>query len=145
MSRLGRSALAATAATAVMLLPAASAGAGPTAKASGEELVTYLTTGKLKVSKNIGYLVLCGAPAGSTCQLETESKLKGKGFKTGTIRLSGAPVGGQAVEVRLTVSKRARKAMRGAIGSAKLITKVTATNLTTGEVDEDTQTFRFKK
>jgi hypothetical protein len=145
MKRQGLTAFAAAAAVAALLVPAASAGAGPTAKASGEELVTYLTGGKLKVKKKIKYLILCGAPAGQLCEIEVSNKLKLKGPDLGPLRSSGIFAGGQAVEIVIQTNKGARKAIKAKLRAARLKSEITATNLTTGEVDFDSESFKLKK
>ncbi|MGH2923069.1 MAG: hypothetical protein ACRDKH_03440 [Solirubrobacterales bacterium] len=137
--------LAALIAALALALPATTAGGAPTATTSGEELGTYLDTGKLKLRKRLNYLIACGAPAGQLCQLEVENKLKLKGPDLGPLRTSGIFAGGQTVEVFIQLNKGARVAAKRNIGAAKVKSSLTATNLTTGEVDVDEQTFRLKK
>jgi len=138
------SALAIVAALA-LLVPAATAGAGPAANKSGEELVVYQTTGKLELGKKITYQIACGAPAGQFCQLEVTNKLKLKGPDLGPLTSTGDFPGGQAIEVFIELNKGARLAAKRKIKAAKVASTITATNLTTGEVDFDEQTFRLKK
>ena len=128
-----------------LLVPAASAGAGPAANKSGEELVVYQTTGKLELGKRLTYLIACGAPAGQFCQLEVTNELKLKGPDLGPLTSSGVFPGGQVVEVFIELNKGARLAAKRKIGAAKVASTLTATNLTTGEIDVDEQTFRLKK
>lgn len=146
MSRLGRTGLAALAATAVLLVPAASAGAGPTARASGEELVTYLTTGKLVAGRTMTYQIVCGAPATVTCNMTASSELKIKGAPNlGPLRSSAVFPGQTTVVVEFKVSKPAKKFIRKNIKKVKLKTEISATRSDTGEVDTDEQTFKLKK
>lgn len=128
-----------------LLVPAATAGAGPAANKAGEELVFYETTGKLKLGKQVEYRIACGAPAGQFCQLEVTNELKLKGPDLGPLTSTGVFPGGQAVEVFIKLNKGARFAVKRKIKAAKLASTITATNLTTGEVDVDDQTFRLKK
>jgi len=145
MRRRTTPAIAAAALIVALLVPASQAGAGPAANASGEELISYLTGGKLKVKKKIKYLILCGAPAGQSCQVEVSNKLKLKGPDVGPISSSAPFPGGQAIEVFIRLNKGARRAARAKIGAAKVVSEITATNLTTGEADTDRETFRLKK
>lgn len=137
-----RSTAAIVAATAAaLLLWAAPAGAGsPKAKASGEELITYLTKGKLKPGKRIAYDVVCAAD----CSLTATSTLVLKGPNLGPVAASGQFPAGQVAESFLKPNKAARSAIKRNTRSAKLRTAVTATNLLTGETDTDRRTFRFK-
>jgi len=141
----GRRTILAVVAGLALLVPAANAGAGPAAKKSGEELVVYQTTGKLKLGKRIAYLIACGAPAGQFCQLEVTNELKLKGPDLGPLTSSGVFPGGQVVEVFIKLNKGARVAAKRKIRAAKVASTITATNLTTGEIDVDEQTFRLKK
>lgn len=146
----------AAAAAAALLVPAvagasggaslAPAGAGtPTATASGEELVTYQTLGKLKVDKRVTYLIACGAPAGQTCSFEVTNTIVLPGPNV-TLHTSGGPfVSGQLVEVFIQLNKGARRAIVASGKKAKLRSEVTATNVNTGEVDFDEGVFRFKR
>ena len=146
MGRQGRTALAGAAAVAVLLIPAASAGAGPTAKASGEELVGYYTDGKIKAAKAMRYQIFCGAPATAFCEMSASTKLVVKGGRNaGPLSSSGVFSGGTAVEVTFKVNKRAKRFIRRNIKRVKLRTEISATNLTTGEVDTDSETFKLKK
>ena len=132
----------ATAATAALLLTAAPAGAGSTnATASGEELLTYLTGGKLKPSKRFAYQVICAAD----CSLSATAKVKVKGGSLGPIVSTAVFPANQVAEAFIKPNKNLRNAIKANIRTARLITKVTATNLATGEVDVDTRTYRFKR
>jgi len=129
----------ALAATAALLAPAG-AGAGPTASKSGEELVRYLTKGKLKPAKRIEYRVVCAAD----CAITATSTLVLKGPNLGPIASSGQFPAGQIIEVFLKPNKAARAAIKDSGKAAKLKTKVNVTNLATGETDSDARSFGFK-
>ena len=129
----------ATAAT--LLLGAAPAGAGsPKAKASGEDLVSYLTVGKLKPGKHIAYRAVCSAD----CQLTATSTLVLKGPNLGPVSVSGAFPAGQVAEAFLKLNGPARQAIKDNIGASKLRTSVTATSTVDGTTDTDNRTFKFK-
>ena len=123
-----------------MLVPA-SAGAGPTAKSAGEELLVYVTTGKLKAQKRIAYQIGCGA----NCSVLSTTTLKLKGPDLPPVFLSGQIPAPGVAEVFIELNRSARRALKDNIGAAKLVTEVAATNLTTGEVDADAVTFKFKR
>jgi hypothetical protein len=146
LTRRRLTAIVSTAGLAVALLfPATPAGAGgPTAQKSGEELLTYLTTGKLKVKSSLKYLVQCGAPAPANCFMEARSVivLKGPNLKVSS---SGVFPAGSVVEVFIDINKPVRSAIKANLKKSKLRTTVSATNDLTGEVDEDSVTFKFKK
>lgn len=149
-----RLALLATTAAALGLAIPAGAGAGSDAQAggemkivgqlgaktAGEELVTYVTSGKLKVTKVIRYRVVCAAD----CNITTVSRLKLKGPDLPPVRLAGAFPAGSIIEVSLKPNGPALKALKANVGAAKMVTKATATNVATGEVDSDARNFKFK-
>ena len=127
---------------ATVLATAAPAGAGsPSASAAAEDLVSYLTKGKLKPSKRIAYRVVCNAD----CQITATSTLVLPGPNLGPVSVTGAFAAGQIAEAFLKPNKPARAAIKANIGSSKLRTKVTATNTATGETDTDSRTFKFKR
>lgn len=140
-----RTSLLAVFAALALLVPATTAGAGPAANKSGEELVSYLDTGKLELGKRITYLIACGAPAGQSCQISVSNELKLKGPDLGPISSEAPFPGGTTVEVFIELNKGARIAAKRKISAAKVVSTITATNLTTGEIDVDEQTFRLKK
>jgi hypothetical protein len=145
MTRQAATALVAAAAMVAFLVPVAQAGSGPTAQAAGEELVDYDTGGRLKPRKRLEYRVVCGAPLGQFCQMEARSKLKLRGPDLGPIHATGVFLGGQTVEVFLKLNRAAQRALKRSGKAARLVTKVTATNTSTGEVDVDKKSFRFKR
>jgi hypothetical protein len=137
-------ALAAAASAVAILVPAAPAGAGPTANKSGEELVSYLTTGKLKVKNPFSYQFLCGAPAGASCVSEVRAEIVIPGPNLSVSSGGVIPAGVIGVH-EIDTNKVVRKVIRDNIKKAKLRTTVIGTNSLTGEVDTDQQTFKFKK
>lgn len=127
---------------AALLLWAAPAGAGsPTAKASAEDLVSYLTKGKLKPGKRIAYRFVCSAD----CTLTASSTLVLKGPNLGPVSASQSFQAGQIAEAFLKPNKAARNAIKDNIGASKLRTSVTATSLIDGTTDTDNRTFKFKR
>jgi hypothetical protein len=144
LTRPVRTALATAATLAALLVPAASAGAGPAANKSGEELVTYLTTGKIKVKNPISFQILCGAPAPANClvQVEAEIKVPGPNPQFSDV---GTLLPGQVGIFEISVSKGARTFIKDNLKKSKLTATVTATNSVSGEVDVDGETFKFKK
>ena len=139
--RRGTAAIVAASATA-LLLGAAPAGAGsPKAKASAEDLVSYLTKGKLKPAKRIAYQMVCSAD----CSIKVTSKLKLAGPDLAPTTVSGSFQAGQIAEAFLKPNGPALKAIKANIGAAKLVTSVTATSLIDGTTDTDKRTFKFKK
>jgi hypothetical protein len=113
----------------------------PTAETSGEELVSYVTKGKLDVAKRVSYNVLCAAD----CRLSVSTELELKGPDPKPVKDEGQFPGGLVVEPFLLLNKAARSLIRKHIGVAKLRTKITAINNVTGEVDADNRIFKFKR
>ena len=129
------------AATVAFLASASPVGAGaPTATTAGEELVVYLTKGKLKPSKRISYRAACSVD----CQLSVSTTLVLKGPNLGPAKDVGLFAAGQIAEPFLKPNKAARSLIKANIGASKLRTSITATNSLTGEVDRDRRTFKFK-
>jgi hypothetical protein len=144
LTRQLRIALACTAAVAALLTAAAPAGAGPNATASGEELVTFLTTGKLKVKNPISYQFICGATAPAGCIVDIEAVFVVKGPNV-TVNSAGILSAQQIGIHEISTGKSFRRYLKDHLKSSKLRSTITATNTVTGEVDTDEQTFKFKK
>jgi hypothetical protein len=124
------------------LAPTAGAGSsGPTATASGEDLVSYVTTGKLKLAKRLVYQFTCSANCSVTAT--ATFVLRGPNYFPGSV--TGSLGAGQVGGHELRPNKPLRRAIRRDLKPSKLRTEITATNLATGETDTDTRTFRFKR
>ena len=108
---------------------------------AGEDLLTYLTKGKMKPSKRIAFQVVCNAD----CQLTATSTLVLKGPNLPPVSVTNVFPAGLIAEAFLKPNKPARQAIKDDIGAAKLKTSVTATNTATGETDTDRRTYKFKK
>ncbi|HSD23688.1 MAG TPA: hypothetical protein VLB79_05105 [Solirubrobacterales bacterium] len=107
-----------------------------------EGLVSYVTTGKLKVKKRIAYRFVCS----TECQVTATSTLVLRGPDVGPVVDTGVFPGGEVIEVFLKPNKSARKSIRKHIGASKLRTSITAINPGPyGENDTDTRVFRFKR
>ena len=107
-----------------------------------EGLVSYLTTGKLKLKKRIAYRFVCS----TECQVTATTTLVLRGPDVGPIVDTGLFPAGQIIEVFLKPNKSARRAIRKHIGASKLRTSVTAINPGPyGENDTDMAIFRFKR
>ena len=140
-----RTSLASGAAIAALLIAAVPAGAGsPTATASGEELVSFLTTGKLKVKNPLSFSFVCGAPAPANCLVQVEAVIKVPGPNP-KLSSAGSLLPGQVGIFEISVNKGARELIKDNLKKSKLQASVTATNSLTGEVDVDEQSFKFKK
>lgn len=108
---------------------------------AGEDLVSYLTKGKLKPSKRIAYQVVCSA----NCQLTVTSTLRVKGPDPAPVSGTDVFDAGEIAEGFVRPNKPLRKTIRDSIGATRLHTEVSATNLATGETDTDKRTYKFKK
>ena len=106
-----------------------------------EGLLSYVTTGKLKLKKRIAYKFVCS----TECQVKATSTLVLPGPDVGPIVDSGSFPAGQIIEVFLKPNKSARRTIKRNLGASKLRTSVTAINPGPyGENDTDTRVFRFK-
>jgi hypothetical protein len=141
LTRRRLTALAAAASAVAILVPAAPAGAGPTAQKSGEELVQILTTGKLKVRSDVKVTALCAA----NCQISGQLTLKAKGPNASFFLPPITLVAGQTAEAVLSLNKGARRIIKEQIKTTKLKAEFTAQNSLTGEIDVDEKTFKFKR
>jgi hypothetical protein len=130
-------------AAALMLAFAAPAGAGqdPQAQASAEELVRYLTKGKLKVKKVIRYRMVCS----EDCQVTVRSAVKVKGPDPAPLVSTASFGAGQVFEATVEPNKPLRNAMKAKLGATRLKTSVAAVSTLDGETDTDKRTFKFKK
>jgi hypothetical protein len=132
----------ATAGVAAVLLTAEPPPAVAQTSADGEGLLSYVTTGKLKLGKRISYRFVCS----TECQVTATSILVLRGPDVGPIVDTGLFPAGEIIEVFLKPNKSARRAIRRHIGASKLRTSVTAVNPGPyGETDTDTRVFRFKR
>lgn len=133
--------IASVAVVTAVLVPAASAGGAPKANASGEELVSYVTDGKLEVGGSITFQVVCGA----NCSLTSDIEIVLPGPNAKLPQLTGTFAAFSPLDVVVELNKPARQAIKKNIKKVKLRSDVTATNLVTGEVDADSNTFKLKK
>ena len=107
---------------------------------AGEDLVSYLTKGKLKPGKRIAYRAVCNAD----CQLTVTSTLVLKGPDLGPVSSTNTFNAGTIAEAFLKPNKPARQAIKDHIGVSRLRTEITATSLADGTTDTDSRTFKFK-
>lgn len=131
-----------TAGVAVTLVTAAPPPAVAQTPVDSEGLLSYVTTGKLKLGKRIAYRFVCS----TECQVTATTTLVLRGPDVGPIVDTGSFPAGEIIEVFLKPNKSARKSIRRHIGASKLRTSVTAINPGPyGENDTDTRVFRFKR
>jgi hypothetical protein len=107
--------------------------------ADTENLVSYVTVGKLKPGKRIVYKFVCS----TECQVTTSSTLVLKGPNLGPAVDTGMFSPGQIAEAFLKPNKAARRAITAHIGASKLRTSISASDAA-GATDTDTRVFRFK-
>lgn len=141
MTRRRLTALTAAVAAIAVLAPIQTAGAGPTAQASGEELITVLTTGKLKVKSEIRYQVVCPVD----CSISAENTFVIKGPNVSSSIPAATFPANTVAEAVLTPNKTLRNVIKDDLKKSKLRVEVTAVNIQTGEIDIDEVTFKFKK
>lgn len=131
-----------TAGVAVILVTAVPPRAVAQTPVDSEGLLSYVTTGKLKLKKRIAYKFVCS----TECQVTATTTLVLRGPDVGPIVDTGSFPAGEIIEVFLKPNKSARRAIRRHIGASKLRTSVTAINPGPyGENDTDTRVFRFRR
>jgi hypothetical protein len=124
----------------VLLLPSTGAIAGgPVAHKSGA-IVNYTSTGKLKVAKNMFIYFTCAV----TCNATSNSTIKGLGGKV-TIPASGTISAGTQAYIKLTVKGLLLKLLKEKPGAFKVVNNISATDPTTGAVDNINHTFKLKR
>ena len=123
-----------------LLVPGSSALAdGPIATRSGA-LINYVTTAKLKVAKRINIFAVCSA----NCGLDTTTTIKAHGLHQ-TFHLSGALQAGVPGGPFLKPNGPLLKAMKDKPGAFKIVSSMTATDLTTGATDAIAHNFKLKR
>ena len=113
---------------------------GAKAATEYDNLVAYLSFGKLKVGKRISYQFVCA----SDCQVTARSTLVLPGPNLGPVVDTGIFAAGQTGRETLTLNKAARSMIKSHLGASKLRTSLT-TSTSTGQTDSDTRVFKFKR
>jgi len=129
-----------------LLVPASTAGAGPAANKSGEELLTYLDTGKIKVSRQLSISFMCTVPTGGECLVTASAQFLTPGPNPPSEpSISATLPANTELFQTLRLRKQTRNILKNNVKKVKLRSQITVQNLTTGEIDTDSQVFRFKK
>jgi hypothetical protein len=143
-----RTTIAAVVVSVAVLLPAsqaagdaqiASAGHGPVATKSGA-IVNWRSGFKLRVQKRIQPLAVCTV----NCDVTGTATLKGLGGKA-SFSDSGSFQAGQLFGLYIVVKGGLLKLMKQSPGRFHLTETLTATDPTTGAVDQISRTFKFKR
>ena len=125
---------------AALLLPATTASAGgPTAVKSGA-LVNYTTTGKVRIAKKLFVPFVCSA----NCSVVSNLTLKGPGVKLPDTQSATLNAGVVAAHF-LQPNGPLTRALKAAPGRFKLVSSITATDVTTGATDAISNVFRLKR
>jgi hypothetical protein len=135
-----RTTVALIAALALALLPAAGAASGgPSATKSGV-LVSYVSTGKLRIAKRITILVVCSAD----CQITATTVIVGPGDKDKSI-VSGPLLANVPGGPYFQPNGPLLKAMKANPGKFEIRSKIVATNSGTGAFETISRDFRLKR
>jgi hypothetical protein len=134
VTRRGTSIFIAALCSLALLVPAATSSAQTA-------IVSYLTTGKLKVAKRIQYNITCSV----NCQVTASSTLKLKGPDLPPAVVPGTIAAGSVATPFIVLNKPAKAALKSKPAAARLVTSITATDLATGASQTISRTFRFKK
>ena len=131
-----------TAGLAVILVTGVPPRAAAQTSVDSEGVLSYVTTGKLKVGKRIAYKLVCS----KECQVTATTTLVLRGPDVGPFVDTASFPAGETIVVSLKPNKSARRAIRRHIRASKLRTSVTAVHPGPyGESDTDTRVFRFKR
>lgn len=105
-------------------------------------LVSYLTSGKIKVSKTMRYQFVCSV----NCSVVETTTLKLGSQRVPTVAGPATFAAGAPIEAQFIIkSNRGVSAVRHDAKKAKLISSVTATDVTTGAQQTINRTFKLKK
>jgi len=120
-------------------LPGSSVAGGPVATKSGA-LINYVTTAKLKVRRSITIPVVCSA----NCQVTSNVRIKGPGIRLNNVvtgQLSAGVPGGHVIKPNgpLLASMKANP------GRFRLVSHMTATDMSSGATDAIAHSFRLKR
>jgi hypothetical protein len=125
----------------VLAFTASSAEAGaPVAHKSGA-IVNYRTAGKLKIQQTMRIQFQCAI----TCNAVASINLKGPGLHQPPATGSGTIPAGAIAESTFKTYKAFRSVMKANPGRYKVVSKVTATDPTTGATDTISHAFRLKR
>jgi hypothetical protein len=124
-----------------LLLPGSSAvaGDGPVAIRSGA-LINYVSTGRLRVGKTMEIRVVCSAD----CNVTSRVVIKGPGLKTSSM-VSGPLAAGVPGGHILKPNGPLLKSMKADTGRFRLVSHMTATDASTGAMDNIAHTFKLKR
>jgi hypothetical protein len=134
VTRRGTSVVVAALCSLALLVPAASASAQTA-------IVSYVTTGKLKVAKRIQYNIVCSVQ----CQVTASSTLKLKGPDLPPAVVPGTLAANAVASPFIVLNKPALHALKSNVGKARLVTTITATDTATGASQTISRTFRFRR
>jgi hypothetical protein len=124
---------------AALLVSAAGSSAAPSAHTSGA-IVNYLTSGKLKVAKQIAVPFECSV----ACNVISKVTVKGpkvKGSQTTQVAVPADQPSGHFIKLKPGALKR----VKASPGKYKVISKITATDAGTGAMDAIAHTFGLKR
>jgi hypothetical protein len=113
----------------------------PAAAGAQTGVVSYATTGKLKVAKRIQYSIVCSV----NCQVTATSTLKLKGPDLAPAVVPGQLAAGAAGQPFIVLNKAALRALKADVRKARLVSSVTAVDLSTGASQTINTVFKFKR
>jgi hypothetical protein len=134
VTRRGTSILIAALCSLALLVPAASTSAQTS-------IVSYATTGRLKVAKRIQYNIVCSVQ----CQVTASSTLKLKGPDLPPAVVPGTLAAGAVASPFIVLNRPALHALKSDPGKARLVSSITATDTATGASQTISRTFKFKR
>jgi hypothetical protein len=134
VTRRGTSIVVAAVCALALLVPAATA-------IAQTSIVSYVTTGKLKVGKRISYDIVCSV----NCQVTATSTLKLKGPDLPPAVVPGTLAANAIASPFIVLNKPAKAALKRDPKAARLVSSVTATDLATGAQQTIERTYKFKK
>jgi hypothetical protein len=122
-----------------LLLPASSAVGAPTAQKSGA-IINYATLGKIPIKKKIIVPFVCSVD----CNVVSTLKVKGP-FVKGADTRSGTLKAGEVAGHFIKPSGPLLKLLRASPGRYKIVSHITATDLSSGASENIAHSFRLKR
>ena len=130
-------------AVAALVLVPASATAVPKAgkSANNEDLIRYTGPKRIKIEKRMKYFLVCTAD----CDVTVSSTLVVPGPDVGPLVDQKPFEAGTRIQALVIVkSKAGRRFLRDNADSSRIKSKVSATDIATGDTDTDKRSFKFK-
>jgi hypothetical protein len=113
----------------------------PGATSADQGIVSFQTTGKIKVAKRVQYNLACSVQ----CQVIIRQTLKLRGPDLAPVTVPGTLAANIPATPFIVLNKPALQALRRDVAAARLVSVVTATDVATGAQQTIRAVFSFKR